>query len=204
MLFLQAFVEPAHNFVTWLRQATSGYAMTNRKESIDIADNSAASPGHVSPTISDTSSEELADETPGDVPQTSSNNAQVMMMSSKFVSLCEHHMLPFSGVVQIACTTSKMPKGNGHDVESVFNNIVNVYSKRLQVQERLTQQIADAALAVFGAQNVFIMIKSAHMCMVARGVEEHASTTVTTAVRGNTWVNAPSERQRVLKLLMTG
>lgn len=80
-------------------------------------------------------------------------------------------------------------------------HIVDMYSKRLQVQERLTHQVADAVAATLGAQAVLVVVESAHMCMVARGVEKHASTTLTTAARGP-WAIDPAARAAAMAALL--
>lgn len=124
----------------------------------------------------------------------------ISMLSVRFTSQCEHHLLPFYGTVKIGYT---LPAGGCHAAyATALSRVVEVYSRRLQVQERLTQQIADAAAAVVGPeQDVVVLCESAHMCMVARGVEEHASATMTTAARG-AWAEDTAARTSALKVLL--
>ena len=126
-----------------------------------------------------------------------------------FVSQCEHHMLPFYGSVHIAylparycaphsdgdgggagsCVCSGCSSGGACDAGGVLSaeaaqQVVAAFTQRLQVQERITQQVADAVAALTGAAGVLVVVRAAHMCMVARGVENHAGTTLTRAATG--------------------
>ena len=80
-------------------------------------------------------------------------------------------------------------------------HLAPLWNHLAQVQERLTNQVAEAALGVLGARSVLVVVESAHMCMVARGVEKHASTTLTTAARGG-WACSPAVRAEVLSRLL--
>ena len=119
----------------------------------------------------------------------------------RFASQCEHHLLPFYGTLRLAYTTPAGSGGSSGESAAALAHIVEMFSKRLQVQERLTQQVADAAAAVLGAEAVLVVCESAHMCMVARGVEKHASTTLTTAARG-AWATDAAARALPLQLLL--
>ena len=151
----------------------------------------------------------------------SSDSSTIAVLSVKFSSQCEHHLLPFYGTVKIgysrpsaavsaaasAVSASGECSTTQHDVEEALTRVIEVFSRRLQVQERLTQQIADAAAAVVvgsgnGVDDVMVLCESAHMCMVARGVEEHASSTITTAVRGG-WAEDAVERGKALRRILT-
>ncbi|KAL3161382.1 hypothetical protein ABBQ32_010273 [Trebouxia sp. C0010 RCD-2024] len=98
-----------------------------------------------------------------------------------FSSQCEHHMLPFHGAAHIAVLhSSESQQLSDKQVKS----LVLRFSHRLQIQERLTNQLADAVQVVSGAAGCIVTCEAAHMCMVARGVEKHASSTITLASRG--------------------
>lgn len=103
----------------------------------------------------------------------------VIVRNIDVFSLCEHHLLPFHG----RCHVAYIP--NTHVIGlSKVARIVNMYARRLQVQERLTAQIADAILQVTQAHGVMVLISCTHMCMSMRGVEKVSAQTSTTATRG--------------------
>ena len=96
-----------------------------------------------------------------------------------FFSLCEHHLLPFKGVVHVGYLPEKKIIGL-----SKIPRIVDIYARRLQVQERLTQQVADALQDVLNPKGVAVVIEAEHLCMQMRGVEKKSSFMITSAVRG--------------------
>jgi len=94
-------------------------------------------------------------------------------------SLCEHHMLPFFGKVHIAY----IPKGRVLGL-SKLPRLVDIFARRLQVQERMTTQIADAIEAALAPRGVLVVVDAEHLCMSMRGVKKSGTSTVTSAVRG--------------------
>lgn len=103
----------------------------------------------------------------------------VLVKDIEFYSLCEHHMLPFYGKVHIAY----IPDGKIIGL-SKLARIADVFARRLQVQERLTNQIADALVEILQPKGVAVMADAAHFCMMMRGVQKQNSSTITTAMRG--------------------
>ncbi|HGY09008.1 MAG TPA: GTP cyclohydrolase I FolE [Oceanithermus profundus] len=103
----------------------------------------------------------------------------VVVGGIEFYSMCEHHLLPFFGKVHIGY----IPDGKILGL-SKFARLVDMYARRLQLQERLATQIADALVQVLEPQGVGVVIEGAHLCMMMRGVEKQHSTTVTSAMRG--------------------
>jgi GTP cyclohydrolase I len=103
----------------------------------------------------------------------------VIVKDVEFFSLCEHHLLPFFGKAHIAY----VPQGKVIGLSKV-PRVVDVFARRLQVQERLTNQIADAIADAIDPQGVAVILEAQHLCMMMRGVEKQHSATVTSAMRG--------------------
>jgi GTP cyclohydrolase I len=106
-------------------------------------------------------------------------NEMVVMKDIEFYSLCEHHMLPFYGVVHVAY----VPKGKVIGLSKI-PRLVEIYAKRLQIQEQLTVQIRDALQHYLHPQGVAVAIQAHHMCMMVRGVQKIQSVTITSALSG--------------------
>jgi len=109
------------------------------------------------------------------------HDEMVMVRDISLVSACEHHMVPFIGKAHVAYIPGKDGRVTGL---SKLARIVDVYARRLQVQERLTVQVADAIESHLEPRGVLVVIEAEHLCMSARGVRKPGSTTVTSAVRG--------------------
>ena len=103
----------------------------------------------------------------------------VIVKDIEFYSMCEHHMLPFYGRAHVAYIPNSRILGL-----SKFARIVDLYSRRLQVQERITTQVADAVEALLAPKGVAVLMEGVHLCMAMRGVQKQNSSTTTSAMRG--------------------
>jgi GTP cyclohydrolase I len=112
-------------------------------------------------------------------------------------SMCEHHLMPFIGKAHVAYVPGEAGQITGI---SKLARVVDILSKRLQVQERMTTQIADAIMDGLGALGVLVVIEAEHLCMSMRGVKKPGALTVTSAVRGIFYRSAAS-RAEAMSLL---
>ncbi len=111
---------------------------------------------------------------------TSSNTGIVLEKDITFYSMCEHHMLPFYGKAHVAY----IPNGKVVGLSKLART-VDVFAKRLQLQEQMTDQIADALMEDLGVAGAMVMTEAEHMCMTMRGIKKPGSQTVSIAVRGS-------------------
>jgi len=123
------------------------------------------------------------------------HESMILVRDIELYSLCEHHLLPFFGRAHVAY----VPDGRIVGL-SKLPRIVEVFARRLQVQERLTDQVADAVMEVLAPQGVGVVIEAAHLCMMMRGVEKQNSRTVTSALRG-IFRDDPKTREEFLDLV---
>jgi GTP cyclohydrolase I len=119
----------------------------------------------------------------------------VIVRDIEFYSMCEHHLLPFFGRVHIAYLPGDKVLGL-----SKFARIVDVFARRLQLQERFTAQVADALVEVLGPRGVAVVTSATHLCMAMRGVERQGSTTVSSATR-DVLAEDGAQRDAVLRSL---
>jgi GTP cyclohydrolase I len=121
----------------------------------------------------------------------------VIVKDIEMFSLCEHHMLPFFGKVHIAY----IPNGKVIGL-SKLPRLVDIFARRLQVQERMTTQIAETLMKVIQPQGVGVVVEARHLCMMMRGVEKQHSATVTSAMFG-CFRNEKETREEFLSLVRT-
>jgi GTP cyclohydrolase I len=110
---------------------------------------------------------------------TSSNDEMVLIKDIEFYSTCEHHLLPIIGRVHVAY----IPDGKVVGLSKI-PRVVNVFARRMQIQEQLTEQIADAIMNTIAPKGVAVVVQARHMCMEMRGVEKINSATTSSALRG--------------------
>ena len=124
-----------------------------------------------------------------------SYNEMVLVRDISFYSMCEHHMLPFFGRAHVAYLPNKRIIGL-----SKIPKLVEIFSRRLQVQERLTEQIAETLEAKLKPRGVGVILEARHLCMEMRGAESHSSPTTTSCMLGN-FQKDPRTRKELLDLI---
>ena len=134
----------------------------------------------------------------GDAMFDETHQSMILVRDIELYSLCEHHMLPFFGRAHVAY----IPNGRIVGL-SKLSRVVDVFARRLQVQERLTDQVADAIMDVLHPQGVGVVVDCVHLCMAMRGVEKQNSRTVTSALRG-VFRDDPRTRDEFLRLVSPG
>ncbi len=125
----------------------------------------------------------------------SDSDEMVLVQDVELYSLCEHHLLPFIG----KCHVAYLPTGKVLGLSKVAR-LVDVFARRLQIQESLTKQIANTVMEVTGAEGVGVIIEAQHMCMMMRGVEKQNSVMKTSAMLG-TFRDSQKTREEFLSLL---
>ncbi len=118
----------------------------------------------------------------------------VLLRDIEFRSMCEHHLLPFTGVAHVAYLPSDRIVGLGR-----IPRVVETVASRPQIQERLTDEIADALVAGLAPRGVLVVVEAAHGCVAARGARQAKSSTVTVASRGT--LAEPIERAEIMALI---
>ncbi|WP_134741146.1 GTP cyclohydrolase I FolE [Nocardioides sp. 503] len=139
-------------------------------------------------------------QTPEDVLTTTfdlGHQEMVLVRDIELWSMCEHHLVPFTGVAHVGYIPAESGKITGL---SKLARLVDVYSKRPQVQERLTTQVADALMDILAARGVIVVIEAEHLCMTMRGVKKAGARTITSAVRG-TMLSDPATRNEAMALI---
>tara|TARA_R110000787_G_scaffold170629_5_gene283290 strand:- start:1440 stop:1982 length:543 start_codon:yes stop_codon:yes gene_type:complete len=127
----------------------------------------------------------------------SENDEMVIVRDIELYSMCEHHMLPFIG----KCHVAYLPAGRVIGLSKI-PRIVDMYSRRLQIQENLTKQIGDSIQEVTQAKGVAVVIEAKHLCAMMRGVEKQNSSMITSMMLGR-FRDDPRTRQELLSLLRT-
>ncbi|WP_289029930.1 GTP cyclohydrolase I FolE [uncultured Paraglaciecola sp.] len=123
------------------------------------------------------------------------SDEMVIVQDIEFYSLCEHHVLPFIG----RCHIAYLPQGKVLGL-SKFARIVDMFSRRLQIQEGLTKQIADAVQEITGATGVGVIMEGKHMCMMMRGVQKQNSSMITSVMLGS-MRSSDATRNEFLRLI---
>ena len=127
------------------------------------------------------------------------HDEMVLVRDIEMWSMCEHHLVPFTGVAHLGYIPAESGKITGL---SKLARLVDVYAKRPQVQERLTTQIAEAMMNILDARGVIVVIEAEHLCMTMRGVRKTGARTITSAVRGQ--MRDAATRSEAMALIRSG
>lgn len=123
-------------------------------------------------------------------------DGMVLVKDVPLVSTCEHHLVPFTGVAHVAY----FPDGKVVGLSKI-KRLVDAYARRLQIQERLTTEVADALVKHLEPRGVMVVVEAEHLCMTIRGVQAPGTRTITSAVRGLFNTNAEGEKEEFLRLI---
>jgi GTP cyclohydrolase I len=127
------------------------------------------------------------------------HDEMILVRDIELWSMCEHHLVPFTGVAHVGY----IPGENGRITGlSKLARLIDVFSRRLQVQERLTTQVADAMMEILEARGAIVVIEAEHLCMTMRGVHKPGAKTVTSAVRGA--MHNAATRAEAMSLIRAG
>jgi GTP cyclohydrolase IA len=129
------------------------------------------------------------------------HDEMVLVRDIELWSMCEHHLVPFTGVAHVGYIPSDAGRITGL---SKLARLVDVYAKRPQVQERLTTQVADALMELLGARGVIVVVEAEHLCMTMRGVKKAGARTITSAVRGSFRSNATTRAEAMALIHRNG
>lgn len=127
------------------------------------------------------------------------HDEMVLVRDIELWSMCEHHLVPFTGVAHVGYIPAESGKITGL---SKLARLVDVYAKRPQVQERLTTQVADALMQILEARGVIVVVEAEHLCMTMRGVRKAGARTITSAIRGS--MHNAATRSEAMSLIMHG
>lgn len=125
------------------------------------------------------------------------HDEMVLVKDIELYSTCEHHLVPFHGVAHVGYIPGEDGRITGL---SKLARLVDVYAKRLQVQERLTTQVADSLVRILQPRGAIVVIECEHMCMSMRGIRKPGAKTITSAVRGQ--LRAPATRAEAMSLIL--
>jgi GTP cyclohydrolase I len=129
------------------------------------------------------------------------HDEMVLVRDIELWSMCEHHLVPFTGVAHVGYIPAATGKITGL---SKLARLVDVFAKRPQVQERLTTQVADALMELLEARGVIVVIEAEHLCMTMRGVKKAGARTITSAVRGQFRTNATTRAEAMALIHRNG
>ena len=132
--------------------------------------------------------------------QTERHDEIVLVKDIPFYSMCEHHLLPFLGKAHVAY----IPAGNRITGISKLARVVEMHARRLQVQERMTSQIADSLVQALAPKGVMAVVEAEHLCMTMRGVQKPGAVTVTSVVRGLFRENAATRSEAMALIRASG